>query len=69
MKKLLNILDDIDKRYGQRLNLSEVINLNDMLSFVDSDFSEEDKLIDAIKNALVQLNKMRTLKENNYIKI
>tara|TARA_B100000287_G_scaffold13519_1_gene13699 strand:- start:272 stop:1132 length:861 start_codon:yes stop_codon:yes gene_type:complete len=59
-EKTLNILDDINKKYGQKLNLSEVINLNDMLSFVDFDFVDEDKLIDAIKNALVQLNKMRT---------
>ena len=58
-EKTLNIINDIDKRYGQRLNLSEVINLNDILSFIDSDFGEEDKLIDAISNALVQLNKMR----------
>ena len=59
-EKTINILDDIDKKYGHRLKLSEVINLNDMLSFVDSDFGQEDKLIDAIKIALVQLNKMRT---------
>ena len=58
-EKTVNILDDIDNRYGQRLNISEVINLNDMLSFVDSDFSDEDKLINAISNALAQLNKMR----------
>ena len=58
-EKTLDILDDIDKRYGQKLNLSEVINLNDMLSFVDSDFDEEGKLIDAISKALAQLNKMR----------
>ena len=48
-EKTVSILDDIDKRYGQKLNLSEVINLNDMLSFTDSDFNEEDKLIDAIR--------------------
>ena len=59
-EKTINILDDIDKKYGHRLKLSEVINLNDMLSFVDSDFGQENKLIDAIKIALVQLNKMRT---------
>jgi len=59
-EKTINILDDIDKKYGHRLKLSEVINLNDMLSFVDSDFGQEYKLIDAIKIALVQLNKMRT---------
>ena len=59
-EKTINILDDIDKKYGHRLKLSEVINLNDMLSFVDSDFDQENKLIDAIKIALVQLNKMRT---------
>ena len=58
-EKTINILDEINKRYGQKLNLSEVINLNDMLSFVDSDFDEEGKLIDAIGNALAQLNKMR----------
>ena len=58
-EKTLDILDDIDKRYGQKLNLSEVINLNDMLSFVDSDFDEEGKLIDAMSKALAQLNKMR----------
>tara|TARA_B100002052_G_scaffold283608_1_gene294694 strand:+ start:1719 stop:2579 length:861 start_codon:yes stop_codon:yes gene_type:complete len=59
-KKTVNILNDIDKRYGQKLNLSEVINLNDMLSFIDSDFSDEDKLNKAVRNGLVQLNKMRT---------
>ncbi len=60
-EKTLSILDDIDKRYGQKLNLSEVINLNDMLSYTDSGFGEEDKLIDAISDALLQLNKMRIL--------
>ena len=59
-EKTINILDDIEKKYGHRLKLSEVIKLNDMLSFVDSDFGQENKLIDAIKIALVQLNKMRT---------
>ena len=33
-EKTLDILDDIDKRYGHKLNLSEVINLNDMLSLI-----------------------------------
>ena len=60
LEKILNILDDIGERYGQKLNLSEVINMNDILSFVDSNFGEEDKLIHALRNALVQLNKMRT---------
>ena len=60
LEKTLNILDDIGKKYGQKLNLTEVINLNDILSFADSNFSDEDKLIYAIRNALVQLNKMRT---------
>ena len=59
-EKTVNILDDIEKRYGHKLSLSEVINLNDMLSFVDSDFDDDDKLIKAISNALLQLNKMRT---------
>tara|TARA_B100002052_G_scaffold295653_1_gene322558 strand:- start:251 stop:1111 length:861 start_codon:yes stop_codon:yes gene_type:complete len=58
-EKTVSIIDYIDKRYNQKLNLSEVINLNDMLSFIDSDFNEDDKLIDATMNALVQLNKMR----------
>ena len=59
-EKTVNILDDIEKRYGHKLSLSEVINLNDMLSFVDSDFDDDDKLTKAISNALLQLNKMRT---------
>ena len=59
-EKTINILDDIDRKYGHRLKLSEVINLNDMLSFADSDFVQENKLISSIKIALVQLNKMRT---------
>ena len=58
-EKTVNILDDIDKRYGHRINLSEVININDILSYSDSDFGDENKLIYAIKNALRQLNKMR----------
>tara|TARA_Y100001970_G_scaffold137161_1_gene168747 strand:- start:6700 stop:7548 length:849 start_codon:yes stop_codon:yes gene_type:complete len=59
-EETLKILDDIEERYGHKLSLSEVINLNDMLSFFDSDFNDDDKLTDAISNALVQLNKMRT---------
>ena len=58
-EKTIEILDDIDKRYGKKLDFGEVVNLNDILSFVDSGFGEEDKLIDAIRNALLQINKMR----------
>ena len=58
-EKTLNILDEIDKKYGQQLNLSDVINLNDILSFIDSDFGDKNKIIDAISKALLQLNKMR----------
>ena len=58
-QKSVSILDDIDKRYGQKIKLTEVINLNDILSFASSDFPHENKIIDAMKNALVELNKMR----------
>ncbi len=58
-QKSVSILDDIDKRYGQKLKLNEVINLNDILSFSSSEFPHENKIIDALKNALVELNKMR----------
>ena len=60
VEQTLNILDDIGEKYGQKLNLTEVINLNDILTFADSNFSDEDKIINAIRNALGQLNKMRT---------
>ena len=60
VEQTLNILDDIGEKYGQKLNLAEVINLNDILTFADSNFSDEDKIINAIRNALGQLNKMRT---------
>ena len=48
----MSILDDIDKRYGQKLKLNEVINLNDILSFSSSEFPHENKIIDALKDGI-----------------
>ena len=56
-----NILKDIHIKYGQRLNLSDIISTNDILSFIDADIDDVEKLKKAVDSALKQLNDMRSI--------
>ena len=56
-----NILKDIHIKYGQKLNLSDIISTHDILSFIDTDIDDDEKLKKAVDSALKQLNGMRAI--------
>ena len=56
-----NILKDIHIKYGQKLNLSDIISTHDILSFIDADIDDDEKLKKAVDSALKQLNGMRAI--------
>ena len=56
-----NILKDIHIKYGQKLNLSDIMSTNDIISFVDADIDEVEKLKEAVDSALKLLNDMRSI--------
>jgi len=56
-----NILKDIHIKYGQKLNLSDIISTHDILSFIDADIDDDEKLMKAVDSALKQLNGMRAI--------
>ena len=56
-----NILKDIHIKYGQKLNLSDIISTHDILSFIDADIDDDEKLKKAVDSALKQLNEMRSI--------
>ena len=56
-----NILKDIHIEYGQKLNLSDIISTHDILSFIDADIDDDEKLKIAVDSALKQLNDMRSI--------
>ena len=54
-----NIIKDVNNKYDEKINLSDILNTNDMLTYVDVDISDDRKLLYAVDNALKQLNSMR----------
>ena len=54
-----NVLKEIQVGYGQRINLSDIITTQDLLKSNDSSDFDNANILDAVKNALVQLNQMR----------
>ena len=54
-----NIVKDVNKKYGEKINLSDILNTNDMLTYVDVDINNDEKLLNTVENALKQLNRMR----------
>jgi len=58
-KTIQNIVKDINKNYGEKINLSDIINTNDILTYVDVDINDDEKLLKAVDNAIKQLNRMR----------
>jgi len=62
------VLKNIHVKYGQRINLSEIISAHDLLIIDDSNSLNKKSIISAILNAINQLNEMR-LKEGAKIQI
>ena len=56
-----NILKNIHIKYGQKLNLSDIISIHDIISFVDAGVDDNEKLKEAVDSALKQLNGMRSI--------
>ena len=54
-----NIVKDVNNKYGEKINISDILNTNDILTYVDVDITEDGKLLYAVDNALKQLNSMR----------
>ena len=54
-----NIVKDVNNKYDEKINLSDILNTNDMLTYVDVDIADDRKLLYAVDNALKQLNSMR----------
>ncbi len=54
-----NIVKDVNNKYGEKINISDILNTNDMLTYVDVDITDDRKLLYAVDNALKQLNSMR----------
>ena len=54
-----NIIKDVNKKYGEKINLNNIINTNDILTYADVGINDDEKLLHAIDNGLKQLNKMR----------
>ena len=53
------ILKDINTKYGEKISLSDIINTNDILTYIDVDICDDEKLLKAISSALKQLNRTR----------
>jgi len=62
------VLKNIHVKYGQRINLSEIISAHDLLIIDDSNSLNKKSIISAILNAINQINEMR-LKEGAKIQI
>ncbi|OUW80137.1 MAG: YicC family protein [bacterium TMED217] len=58
-KTIHNIVKDINKKYGEKISLSDIINTNDIITYLDVDIIDDEKLLKAVGGALNQLNKMR----------
>ena len=56
-----NILKDIHIKYGQKLNLSDIISIHDIISYVDAGIDDNEKIKEAVDSALKQLNGMRSI--------
>ena len=61
LEKIMHIIDYIDKKYDKKLDPSQIINFNDMLTFADTEFLEYEKLNNVVRKAILQLNEMRAL--------
>jgi uncharacterized protein (TIGR00255 family) len=54
-----NIVKDVNNKYCEKINISDILNTNDILTYVDVDITDDRKLLYAVDNALKQLNSMR----------
>ena len=55
-----NILNDIHVQYGQRLGLSDLISISDLLISAEPDNLNPDLVVQAVEKSLQQLNDMRS---------
>ena len=58
-KSILQILVKIEKKYNQKLDLNNLVNINDLFKSKDIEITDDKKTVRAFKKALDQLDKTR----------
>jgi len=58
-KSMLKVLEIIEKKYNQKLDLNNLVNINDLFKSKDIEISNDKKTLSAFKKALDQLDKDR----------
>ena len=58
-KSIMQLLVKIEKKYNQKLDLNNLVNINDLFKSKDIEIIDDKKTIRAFKNALDQLDKTR----------
>ena len=58
-KSILQVLVKIEKKYNQKLDLNNLVNINDLFKSKDIEIIDDKKTVRAFKNALDQLDKTR----------
>ena len=58
-KSILQVLVKIEKKYNQKLDLNNLVNINDLFKSKDIEITDDKKTVRAFKKALDQLDKTR----------
>ena len=58
-KSMLQVLVKIEKKYNQKLDLNNLVNINDLFKSKDIEITDDKKTVRAFKKALDQLDKTR----------
>lgn len=58
-EKLNSVIQDIHVEYGQRLDIGDIINANDLIAVPEPSELNQKVLVDAVSHALNQVNQMR----------
>ena len=67
-EKLQSVVQEIHVEYGQRLDIGDIISANDLIAVPEPSDLNKKVLLDAVSNALNQVNQMRE-KEGDKLKI
>ena len=60
-KSIIQLLVKIEKKYNQKLDLNNLVNINDLFKSKDIEITDDKKTVRAFKKALDQLDKTRIL--------
>ena len=63
-KSILQVLSKIEKKYNQKLDLNNLVKINDLFKSKDIEITDDKKIVRAFKKALDQLDKTRIFEGN-----